>query len=171
MHISYCLTAEDFVNFQEYYMKKKSPIAGCLQPLISTLLVCNILFGIYLYLTQGVTTYTYVTLICILLLGLFLVFRGQGRKNLLKAAKQIEKDKPGAFGNMTMDFSQKGIDIHSSTQNKFLTWGDVDKYEENKDYIFLFSKSGMVYIIPKRDISFSTEEMTAYMQEIFTSEN
>lgn len=152
MKISYNLTAQDFVSFQEYYIKKKAPIAGCMQPVIVSILGCNILFGIILYFRNGVTTHTYVFLACALLLGLLLILKGQNKRKMLQAAIQMEKDKPGAFGNMTMDFGDKGIDVRSSTQEKFLTWEEVERHDSNKEYIFIYSKKGMAYIIPKRDL-------------------
>lgn len=160
MKIAYKLTAQDFVSFQEYYMKKKAPLAGCIQPVTIIMLLCNVVIGTVLYFYHGVTTYTYVCLLCILLLGILLIGKGQTKKRLLKTALQMEKDKPGAFGNMTMEFSDKGIEIHSSVSEKFLTWEEVDKSDSNKDYYFIYSKKGMVYIIPKRDISISESEFT-----------
>lgn len=167
MQIAYKLTAEDWVHFQEYYTKKKAPLAGCLQPLIAITLIGNVLFGAYLYFQQGVTTYTYVCLVCILLLGFLLIIRGQSKKNMLKAAKQMEKDKPGAFGDMTMNFDKQGVDIKSSTNSKHLNWDEVDSYNSDKTHYYIFSKKGMVYIIPKRDIN-SEEEFRAVLDEFIT---
>ncbi|MDL2223155.1 YcxB family protein [Bacteroidales bacterium OttesenSCG-928-M11] len=163
MKIAYKLTAQDFVSFQEYYMKKKAPISGCLQPSIIIMLLLNIVIGIALYFIHGITTYTYVCLFCVLLLGILLIGKGFAKKRLLKSAIQMEKEKPGAFGNMTMDFSNKGIDVHSSTQEKFLKWEEIDKFDSNKHYYFIYSKKGMVYIIPKRDVSIDENEFTTML--------
>lgn len=165
MNIAYNLTAQDFVNFQEYYIKKKAPIARYMQPVIIATLLCNILIGAWLYFYQGLSTYTYVCLICVLLLGILLIGRGQTKKKMLKAALRMEKDKPGAFGKMTMDFNEKGIDIHSSVNQKFLTWEEVDKHDSNKNYFFIYSKKGMVYIVPKRDIQIPESEFIATLDK------
>jgi|GEM_PF-1613249 hypothetical protein len=165
MHIAYTLTAQDFVHFQEYYLKKKAPLVGCLQPAILLILICNIITGVALYFYQGVTTYTYVCLVCVILLGIVLIGKGQAKKKMTKAALKMEKEKPGAFGDMTIDLDEKGMQVHSSTQEKFLSWNEVDHQESNKDYFFIYSKKGMVYIIPKRDIQVSDSEMNELLNQ------
>jgi len=165
MKIAYNLTAQDFVNFQEYYMKKKSPLAGCLQPVIFATLLANVILGLGLYFYQGLTTYTYICLICIFLLGLLLIARGQQKKNLIKAAQQMEKDKPGAFGNMTMEFFEDGVKVQSTTNHKFLEWNEIEKVDSNKNYFFIYSKKGMVYIIPKRSLEYPDDEFSAFLNK------
>lgn len=165
MKIAYNLTVEDWVNFQEYYMKKKAPLSGCMTPALTILLVFNIIIGIYMEFIAKTGSYNFVFLICIIVLAYLLYVKTKTRKKLLKSGEEIKEKNPGAFGEMTMDFQQDGIDIHSSTHSKFLTWEEVGSYDDKaKDFFLLYSKKGMVYIIPKRDIE-SEEELQTLFQK------
>ncbi|MDH8702226.1 hypothetical protein M2138_001586 [Dysgonomonadaceae bacterium PH5-43] len=157
MKIAYNLSVADWVNFQEYYQKKKAPITGCLVPAIYILTFLNVIGGAWHYTTYGLSMYSVICLICV---GVFIFLgytRNKAKKNLFATGEAIAEKSPGAFGNITMDFTNEGIDIVTSTNTKSLLWSDVDKFEKNKNYFFIYSKKGYVYIIPTRDISETTE--------------
>ncbi|MDL2224112.1 YcxB family protein [Bacteroidales bacterium OttesenSCG-928-M06] len=158
MKIAYNLTVEDWVDFQEYYMKKKAPLSGCMTPILTILMICNIIIGIYMEFIAKTGSYNFVFLICIIILGYLLYLKTKTRKKLFKSGEEIKEKNPGAFGEMTMDFQDEGIDIHSKTHSKFLVWEEISSYDnKSKVFFLLYSKKGMVYIIPKRDIESETE--------------
>jgi hypothetical protein len=152
MKITCLLNVEDWVNFQEYYRKKNAPNRRWLLPVIIAITFSNILLGIWLYFIQGATTYTWVALICTAILFYLIYLHSQTRKRLWKAGKKLEQENPDVFGTVTFDMDEKGISIRTKSNHKFLTWDKIDKYESNKHYCFIYSKKGIVYIIPKRDV-------------------
>jgi len=165
MRIAYNLTIEDWVNFQEYYLKKKAPISRFMTPILTILLVCNIIIGIYMEFILKAGSYNYIFFICILILAYLLYLKIKTRKKLLKSGEELRRRNPGAFDSMNMNFTENGIDIQSQTSSKSLQWKEVDKQESNKDYLFIYSKKGMVYIIPKRDLNGNEKELEAILAE------
>ena len=164
MKIAYNLTVTDWVNFQEFFRKKKTPLIGCLEPMIYVLTALNIVVGTWHFISYGPSIYTAICLICIGVL-LFLIYaQKKSKKNLYTTGQTIAEKNPDAFGNMTMNFEENGIDIVSQNNQKYLTWGDIGNYDSNKDYFFIYSKKSYVYIIPKRDIS-SQVELKAILDE------
>lgn len=164
MKIAYNLTVNDWINFQEFYRKRKTPLIGCLEPLIYILTALNIIIGTWHFISYGPSIYTGICIICIGVL-LFLIYaQKKSKKNLLATGKVVEEKNPDAFGKMEMTFTDKGIEIISQTQSKDLTWDEVSNYDSNKDYFFLYSKKGFAYIIPKKDIP-SEMEVKAILDE------
>ena len=163
MRIAYNLTVEDWVNFQEYYLKKKVPLSSCMTPALTILLIANIIFGIYTVFILKTDNYNFVFLICVLLLASLLYIRIKTRKKLLKSGEELRQKNPSAFDSMNMDFTEKGIDIQSQHSSKSLQWEEINKFESNKDYILIYSAKGMVYIIPKRDLQGKESELEAML--------
>lgn len=153
MKINYTLTVEDWVNFQEYYRKKKSPLYGCMMPLLTVLLACNILFGFYMvFFYKGENTYSWLFLICIILLAYLLFMQTRVRRKLLKAGNKLKEENPDIFGETRLEFFEEGFEIKTPKHTKFLKWDDIENFYQNKEYVFFFSKKGYAYIVPKRDI-------------------
>lgn len=165
MKIAYKLTPIDWVNFQEYFRKKKAPMYSLMVPILSILLVFNIAFGIYMLITQGWTTYSWIFLFCILLLSYLLYLRSKARQQLEKAAEELNKKSPDIFGPMSMNFQENGLGVQSQKNQKYLSWEEMDKFDQTKDYFYLFSKKGVAYIIPKRDIEKESGELQAILDK------
>lgn len=165
MHIAYNLTVEDWVNFQEYYLKKKAPLFSYITPILTILLVCNIVLGIYMEFVRETEGYNFVFLICIFVLAGLLYLKIKTRKKLMKSGEELRQKNPGAFDSMEMNFSEEGIAIQSQHNSKSLGWEEIDHYESNKDYVFIYSRKGMVYIIPKRDLNGKKNELEAVLNE------
>ncbi|MCC8146345.1 MAG: YcxB family protein [Bacteroidales bacterium] len=157
MKIAYNLTVADWVNFQEFYRRKKTPLIGCLEPMIYVLTALNVVVGTWHFISYGPSIYTAICLICIGVL-LFLIYaQRKSKKNLYSAGQAVADKNPDAFGSMTIDLEESGLHVVSQNNTKDLSWADIDTYDSNKDYFFLYSKKGYVYIIPTKDISSETE--------------
>lgn len=153
MKINYHPTIEDWVNFQEYYRKKKSPLYGCLMPILGILLLCNVVFGFYMvFIYKGESNYDWLFGICIIVLAYLLFMQTRIRRKLMKAGAQLAEKHPDVFGETSMEFFEEGFEIKTQNHTKFLKWEDLDNFYQNKDYIFFFSKKGFAYIVPKRDV-------------------
>jgi hypothetical protein len=153
MKINYNLTIEDWANFQEYYRKKKSPLYGCMMPALTVLLVCNVVFGFYMvFIYKGEGSYDWLFGICILVLAYLLFMQTRVRRKLLKAGAELKKKKPDVFGTTSMEFFEEGFEIKTPLHTKFLKWEDMENSDQNKDYVFFFSKKGFAYIVPKRNV-------------------
>ncbi len=72
--------------------------------------------------------------------------------NVRKAGLAIQEKNPDAFGPMTLDMNAQGMTIQSQKASKTISWDEMDRFEENNYYFFLYSKKGIVYIVPKRDL-------------------
>ena len=154
MKISYNLDVEDWVNFQEYYRKKKAPLYGCMIPLLTLLFVCNVITGIYMtFIYKGENQYSWVLLICIALLLFLLFMQMRTRKRLTKAGNKLKKESPDVFGHTEMEFFEEGFEIKTENGKKFLKWADLENYDQTKEYVFFFSIKGYAYIVPKKNIN------------------
>lgn len=153
MKITYNLTVDDWVSFQEYYRKKQSPMYGCLMPILTLLLMANIGFGLYMmFFYDGYNNYAWLFIICILLLSYLLFMQTRIRHRLMKAGTKLKEEHPEIFGQTETEFFEEGFEIRTGKNIKFLKWTDIEKYDEVKDYVFFFSTKGYAYIVPKRDI-------------------
>ena len=152
MKLNYTLTVEDWVNFQEYYRKKKSPLYGCMMPILTILLICNIVFGFYMvFIYKGENNYDWLFAICIIFLAYLLFMQTRIRRKLMKAGNKLKEDNSEIFGDTSIEFFEEGMEIKTPNHTKFLKWDDIENYYQNKDYVFFFSKKGYAYIVPKRN--------------------
>ena len=166
MKINYNLTVEDWVNFQEYYRKKKSPLYGCMMPILTVLLACNVVLGFYMvFIHKGENNYDWVFAICIIILAYLLFMQTRVRRKLMKAGKKLREDHPDVFGETSMEFFEEGFEIKTPNHTKFLKWSDMENFYQNKDYVFFFSKTGYAYIVPKRNVE-DTERLQKILNVI-----
>lgn len=153
MKISYNLTVEDWVAFQEYYRKKRSPLYGCMMPILTLLLACNVIIGFYMvFIYQGAREYNWLFVICIIILGYLLFLNSRIRRRLTKAGNALKEKNPETFGETSMEFFEEGFEVKTANHRKFLNWEDIEEYDEKRDYIYFFSKKQLVYILPRRDV-------------------
>ena len=153
MKLNYNLTVEDWVNFQEYYRKKKSPLYGCMMPILTLLLSCNVVLGFYMvFIHKGENNYDWLFIVCIIVLAYLLFMQTRIRRKLMRAGNQLKEKNPEIFGDTSLEFFEEGFEIKTPNYTKFLKWEDLDTFYQNKDYVFFFSKKGYAYIVPKRSV-------------------
>ncbi len=153
MNISFNLNVDDWVAFQQYYQAKRAPFYKAVYPLIvgliSGLVVINIIYYFYFKVVSAITWISFI-LVAVFIYLLYLRKRSLDR--VKQAGLEVQKKHPEAFGVMKMDFEANGINIQSQQTSKFIPREEMSQFEENKHYFFLYSKKGVVYIVPKRDI-------------------
>lgn len=153
MKISFDLKIDDWMAFQEYYRSKKAPYMKALTPLLFiTAVVLIIINAIYLSY-QKVSIVTVAS--CFILVTILYLFfmKKKSKDSLRKMGMEMQSKNPEAFGLREMSFDEKGIEIKTSSSSKSLSWEEMERYDENKDYFFLYSKKGIAYIIPKQNIN------------------
>ncbi|MDR0428376.1 MAG: YcxB family protein [Dysgonamonadaceae bacterium] len=151
MKINYNLRIEDWVNFQEYFRKKKTPLYGCMVPLLTILFICNVVLGIHMnFFYRGDSQYNWVLFVCIVLLAYLLFMQSQTRKRLMKAGNELKEENPDVFGESSIEFFEEGFEIQTKKHKKFLKWMEIENYDQTKDYVYFFSKTGYAYILPKQ---------------------
>ena len=173
MKIAFDLNVDDWVAFQEYYGRKKSPILyKWMQPLYIILAITLLVMGVWQVIIMGYTKYTMFILVCLAAMLFMLYIRKKAKDKVRQAGLDLEKKHPEAFGPMTMDFEERGIDIQSQKNSKSIAWDELHHYEANKDYYFLFSKKGIIYIVPKRAIEGSkdTDKLKATLDKYLVTE-
>jgi hypothetical protein len=152
MKFSFDLTVDDWVAFQQYQRGKKTPFYNVLYPLIISLgiaLVVINIYHIYAYEISNVTGFSF-----IVLLGLIYVLyiRKKALTKVRKIGLDLQEKHPESFGPMSLDVDADGLTIQSQKTGKSILWEDLKGFEENKYYFFLYSKKGVAYIIPKREM-------------------
>ncbi len=152
MKLSFDLRTDDWVLFQEYFKEKKAPLYKYLTPLlIFSAVMLATMNGLYIYYQS--TSYVTLFSLCLLAIVLYLLYlKGRMKGRLKKTAIDIQSKNPEAFGPREMDFNNRCVEITAGNSHKILAWGELSGYNQNKDYFFLYSQKGMVYIIPKRDL-------------------
>ncbi len=162
MKFSFNLTVDDWVSFQEYQKGKKTPFYTAIYPLLIVmsigLVLLNVVYYSY-YQTDKIISMTWISLACLLVLLFILNIRRESMKQLKKAGSDIQSKHPEAFGSMTLETNENGLEIQSDQTSKSLAWNEIQGYEENKNYFFLYSKKGVAYIIPKRGMKDQSEFM------------
>ena len=152
MTIHFNLTIDDWLAFQEYYKGRKAPLYRILMPLLGISAVLLVILNILYLMNNPASLMT--TLSGIMLLSIFYLFflKKRSTKHLRKAALDLKSKHSDAFGQREMSFDEKQITIEAGNSIKELPWEEVDRWEENKEYFFIFNAKGMVYIVPKRSI-------------------
>ncbi|MDR1121552.1 MAG: YcxB family protein [Dysgonamonadaceae bacterium] len=147
--IRFELSINDWIAFQEYYRSKKAPIYKFLMPalFISALLLIG-LNVMYLHRHEA-SWFTITSGILLLFISYLFFLKGRSRSQWRKAALKMQAKYPDAFGPREMTFDDDGITIQTANNSKILSWKAIDRQEENKDYNFIFTQNGTVYIIPK----------------------
>ena len=153
MRFSFNLNIDDWVAFQQYHRSKKVPFYGMVYPAIVVMCVVLVALcvGYYIHFRE-VSTVVWVSGACFLTLLYILYIRKKSLDNVKKAGLAIQEKNPEAFGTMTMEVSAQGLTIQSPKASKVVAWDEMGKFEENNKYFFLYSKKGVVYIVPKREI-------------------
>lgn len=153
MKISFNLTVDDWIVFQQFFRGKKSPFSRWIVPIIITCMVWIVLFNAYLAYAKvddESPMRVWISIAVFFIFAYLLYIRRKSLKRVKEAGLEIEKKHPEAFGSMIMELNEKGIDIQSSQTAKFLTWEEMGTYDKNRKYFFLYSRKGVVYIVPKR---------------------
>lgn len=152
MKVTFDLSIEDWMAFQEYYKGKKAPFYKFIMPLLIICAVVIIVLNLIYLQDKEASLMTIISFFLLLTIFYLFFLKKKSKTQLKKVALEIKERNPDAFGPREMVFNENGIDIQATNSHKTLTWEDMDQYEEDKDYYFLFSQKGVVYIIPKRDI-------------------
>ena len=153
MKFSFNLNVDDWVAFQQYHRRKKIPFYGMIYPTLIVLCIVLAFLCVRQYLLIKVmTTMIWVNGACLLTLLYVLYIRKKSLDNVKKAGLAIQEKNPEAFGAMTMEVTAQGLTIQSPKASKVVAWEEMGKFEENAKYFFLYSKKGVVYIVPKREI-------------------
>lgn len=158
MKLSFELEVSDWVAFQRWYRGKRMPLFKVLVPLMITCCALLVVLNIVLIFSKGMSGISWISAILLLGLGYLLFLQSKSDRQLKEAGENLKERNPGAFGKLEMDFDDEGFTVTSSSNSKRLSWDEMDKNEENKNYCFLFSKKGLVYIIPKDKIKENPEE-------------
>lgn len=163
MTFSFNLKVNDWVAFQQYHRGRKTPFYNLVYPLIIAMCIALavICIGYYIHF-RTVSTVIWVSGACFLTLLYILYIRKKSLDNVRKAGLEIEKKNPEAFGLMSLNMDSSGMTILSRKASKTILWKEMDRFEENKYYFFLYSKKGVVYIIPKREM----EDQSAFRSEL-----
>lgn len=152
MTIHFNLTIDDWLAFQDYYKKRKAPLYRILMPLLGISAALLVILNV-LYLMENKASMV-TALSGILLLFIFYLFflKRRSHKHLYRAGLELKAKHPDAFGQRDMAFEEEQITIKAENSTKVLPWKEVEQWEENKEYYFIFNAKGMVYIVPKRSI-------------------
>ena len=165
MKIAYHLTTTDFVKFQEYIRKQKSPAYRAMVPILTLLLSINIVLFLCLNIYYSNLEYNWIFILCILLLVFMLYLNAGTKKRLSKMAEELKTKNPDLFGTTDMELNEEGIRIKTLKHEKFLKWEEVGKYENPKDLFVIFSKKGVAYVIPTRNILLDRAELKATLDK------
>lgn len=167
MTIHFNLTVEDWLAFQDYYKGKKAPLYKILMPMLG--IIAGILVAInvlYLMHYEASTVTVFSGILLLLIIYLFFL-KKKSDKQLLQAALDMKAKNPDAFGQRDMTFDEKQITIQAANSSKVLPWEEVEQWEENKAYFFIYNAKGVVYIVPKRSIKDNiafTDMLNQYFQ-------
>jgi hypothetical protein len=168
MTFSFNLNVNDWVAFQQYHRGRKIPFYNAVYPLIIGMCIALVAINIGYHIHfQTVSNVTWVSGACFLTLLYILYIRKKSLDNVRKAGLEIEKKNPEAFGLMSLNTDSDGITILSRKASKTIFWKEMDRFEENKYYFFLYSKKGVVYIVPKREMEDQDgfrNELTNYIE-------
>ena len=158
MKFSFNLNVDDWVAFQQFHRGKKIPFYGIVYPAIVVMCIAlvGLCIGYYVHFRE-VSTLVWVSGACFLTLLYILYIRKKSLGNVKKAGLAIQEKNPEAFGTMAMEVTAQGMTIQSPKASKIVTWEEMARFEENKQYFFLYSKKGVVYIIPKREMGNESE--------------
>ena len=167
MTISFNLKVDDWVAFQQYHRGQKIPFYNIIYPAI--IVLCLFLAGIcigYCIYYRTNSSVVWVSAACFLTLLYILYLRKKSLAHIREIGLELEKKNPDAFGLISMNIDQDGITVLSRKISKTIPWKEMDRLKENKSYFFLYSKKGVVYIVPKREIKDQSEfrrELTNYI--------
>ncbi|MDR1370331.1 MAG: YcxB family protein [Dysgonamonadaceae bacterium] len=162
MRGSFNLTIDDWVAFQQYQRSKKTPFYNVVYPLILCLgiaLVAINVYHIYMYEVNNTTWFSSVVLIGLLYV---LYIRKKALSKVREVGLDLQQKHPEAFGPMRLEMNANEFTIQSQETAKTILWEDMKGFEENKCYFFLYSKKGVVYIVPKRGI----EDISGFRSEL-----
>ena len=150
MKLAFDLHTADWVAVQKYFKDKKNP--SWRMPLFVICAAILIILNILYLLNNEPSWMTGVSAIVILCLVYIWYLRAHSIKQLDKMAQEIQTKNPEAFGRREMELNDAGISITAHGASKSLAWDEMSSFEDAKDYFILFSKKGVVYIVPKRAI-------------------
>ncbi len=150
--IRFNLTIEDWMAFQEYFRGKKAPVYRILMPLLGISAMLLILLNALYLMKNEASLVTVISGIFLLLIFYLFFLKNKSKGQLRKMALDMQAKNPDAFGDREMSFDEDGISIKVNQSSKELFWEDIDQWEENKEYFFLYSTKGVVYIIPKKGL-------------------
>jgi len=159
MNVNFVLDVDDWVAFQEYYRKRSAPLYRIMPYLlIASGIVLVVLNAVYFFLYKEATLWNGISLIflAVIFYGLYLKKKADGQ--MRKIAIELKEKNPDVFGLREMTFTEEGMEIKTEKANKYLTWEEMERYEENNDYYFLYSGKGVVYIVPKNRIDVTPDE-------------
>ena len=153
MTIHFDLTIEDWVNFQEHFKEKKAPLYKYLMPMLgitAVLLIClNVMYLIYNppSLVTLLSSMFFLFIICLF------IMKKRSVKVLHKAATNLKEKNSNAFGDRKMVFDSEQITILTGEgKETILLWKDIEQWDENKAYFYIYNTKGFAYIVPKRAI-------------------
>ncbi len=156
MKIRYNLDVQDWVSFQQFFRGKKAPLNNLATPLIIFCSVFMLVLNVFYIHYEGLNLMSFISGIILIILLYLLYVKVRSGKQLQDAGNKLKKKHPEVFGEMAVEFNNTGIYIQSTASSQSLAWNDMDSFDENKSYFFMYSKKGMAYIIPKRDLDVET---------------
>ena len=161
MTVSFDLDIDDWLAFQEYFKGKRAPLYKWLPTILILLAISLVVFNVIYLFYREASLVNIISLGFLLAIFYMLYLKKKATSHVRKMAAEIKLKHPEAFGIHEITFDGDGIKIKNEHTDVSLEWDDMNTYDENKDYFFLYSKKGVAYIIPKKKIDFPIDELKA----------
>ena len=155
MKLNFELTTEDFVKWQEYYMKNHGPFFARHMKWIFLVLMAAIFFGQILPDFQNnslefIDWRRIMPMGIFLVLGIYFFFRFRKGGLYKGAMEKLIKNNPQLIGEREMEFFDETFRITLPDEVAEIRYEGVYKWESNDEYDYIFKSKNLAFIIPRR---------------------
>lgn len=173
MQIKFLFEMEDWMALQEHFLKESKVLKysqwlayGLIVASVGTSFVRTVLEGQHQPLTYVITG----TLMALILLGVFYLFRWLFGKITLLLTRRMLKDgnNEGLLGEHLLTFDDEGIHALLPEAETKIKWSGYKKFAETPDHYLLYNTTASATVIPKVKIEAQKAELDALLQEKLT---
>lgn len=169
MEIEYELTPDDLYYFQLRSVKRSKYVKRSKIKLHIYLLLTLFVFGLlpafsgrdFFDFSRASFSWILVTYPLIAVLWWFLERRGN--RSLILDLLKKEKPGRGQLGSHKIVLNEQGLVESTAVGESRTSWAGVDRIEQDREYIFIYTAPNAAHVIPKRSFN-SVHEAEAFYQ-------
>ena len=165
MKISFELTMDDWMAFQEHYLSQSKQFKQSKIFVIVMLPVIFFIFSLFQYFEGDLNYYTLAIYIVISLFWIFLYPKRFDKSCLKKTKKMLEEGNNSALlGKHDIEFSDDSFFVKEPGSEYKTNWSAINKIEENEKYIFIYITSVSACILPKFKFGDKKEKIVEFIK-------
>ena len=168
MKYKFNFTMDDWIKYNDYYTKNSKAYKKQHIKVIIINTICAGVISTIAYQGKVLTVFTLLRIISVFAVWALLsilLYRYNVKKNIKNMLKDGKNNT--IFGEQIVELTDEYIISSAAGNESKITWKSVEKYVEDKGYIYLFISSINAFIIPidKIETDVNKEELLNFIKE------